>query len=139
MAKKNKMKGVVEIELGDANRLLKFDMNAIAELEAFFDRPSHKIFDQKRGVGIREIRGTLWVGLQRFHPGVKIEEVGDWLDEVMEEKRFNEVSEAVGTALMNALGALSEDESKNAEPPVKGAKPKSSTSRRSLPKPDVSE
>lgn len=137
---KNKMKGVVEVELGGANRFIKFDFNSICELEAYFDKPATKIFDTKRGIAMREIRGTMWIGLQRFHNGAEIDEVGDWLQEALEEGRFEDVSSRLGEALGLALrGPDEEDPGKNPEPSKEGAKQKKgSTSRNSSNKPDVS-
>ncbi len=134
------MKGVVEVELGDANRMLKFDLNAICEMEAYFKKPASKIFDKERGVALREIRGAMWIGLQSFHEGVKINEVGDWLQDAWDEGRFEEVSGLLGEAFALALaGPETEGEPiKNSVPPKKGAK-KGSTSRSSSSKPDASE
>ena len=141
---KNRMKCVVEVELGDANRLIKFDLNAICDLEDFFKKPVSKIFDEERGIALTEVRGTMWVGLRRFHDGgeLLLTKVGDWLQEAFEEGRFEEVSGQLGEALSLALvGPEPEtkgESGKNSKPPKTGAK-KGSTSRSSSNKPDASE
>lgn len=143
----NSRKGEIEIFLGDANRIIKFDYNAICDLEDFFKRPAHKIFDSKDGtVGMSTIRGSLYVGLQKYHKGVTVEEVGDWLQEVIVEGRYTEVATAVGQAFALALTGpeFQQDDSKNDKPQGAGAKKskkgkKASTSPRSSNKPDDSE
>lgn len=124
---KNKMKGIVEVHLGGASRRIKFDLNAICDLESHFDKPAHEIYSE--GVGVKIIRDTLWVGLQRYQDGVKINEVGDWIEEAVEEGRFAEVAEKIGEALSFALSGMSTTEAesaagKNPEPPKEGAKKK---------------
>lgn len=134
----NDIRGSVDVMLGGTNLILKFDFNAICQLEKHFGRPAEKIFDEERGIGLLEIRDTLYVGLLRFQSGVTPEIVGDWL----EESDFRHVSEKLGEALNQALGSLKPEEvegedSKNSEAP-KGGK-KGSTSRRSSRKPAASE
>lgn len=142
---KHSMKGVVEILLDGAKRMVKFDFNAICELEDYFGKPAQNIFDVERGIALREIRGTLWIGLQRFHEGIKLNTTGDWIQGAMEEGRFEEVSGQLGEALQLALGALNGPDKKagpgkNPEPPKTGAKKsKASTSQSSSNKPDDSE
>lgn len=128
----NKIKGSVDVRLGGANRILKFDFNAICELEAHFDKPAERIFDQERGVGLKEIRDTIYIGLLRFQPQVTPEMVGDWLETSAEAGEFQHVSEKLGEALNNALGGMRAEETDlgNVEP-SKGGKKKGSTTKRS--------
>ena len=139
----NKAKGIVDIELGGTNYRLQFDFNAICELEDYFDRPAQQVFDESKGIGMREIRGTLWVGLQRHHKGVTVDEVGEWLGDAVNNGQFEQLANTLGSAIAYALHGgkpeeLEEAAGKNEEPPKKGAK-KGSTSRRSSNKPGVSE
>ena len=138
------MKGIVEIFLGDKNRMVKFDYNAICELENFFKKPAQEIFDGQVGMGT--IRGSLYIGLQKYHKGVTVEQVGDWLQEVMDEGRYTEVATSVGEAFALALTGpeFQQDDPKNPEPSIPGAKKgkkarKRSTSRPSSNKPADSE
>lgn len=137
----NSMKGVVDVELGDANRQIKFDFNAICALEEYFGKSAAEIFNTEDGtIEMRTIRGAMWVGLQRHHPGVEIEDVGQWLGEAIEENRFEDVSNKLGEALSQALGGKASKEApgKNPEPPTKGATKKGSTSKNSSGKPGAS-
>ncbi len=138
----NSIRGSVDVQLGGANRILKFDFNAICQLEKHFDKPAEKIFDEERGIGLLEIRDTLYVGLLRYQTKITPEIVGDWLQEASEAGEFQHVSEKLGEALNQALGSLNlagneGEDSKNSEAP-KGGK-KGSTSQRSSPKPAASE
>ncbi len=143
----NSVKGVVDIFLGNADRMIKFNYNAICDLEDFFKRPAHKIFDSEDGtVGMSTIRGCLYIGLQKHHKGVTVEEVGDWLQETIEEGRYTEVAAAVGQAFTLALTGpeFQKPDSKNPEPSTPGAKKgkkgkKASTSPRSSKEPVDSE
>lgn len=133
------MKGVVEIYLGGSKKMVKFDFNAICDLEEYFDRPAMKIFDLKKGVAFREIRGTLWVGLKRHHEDVDIEDVGDWIQDAAQEGRLEQVSEQLGEALSIGLAGLA-GPVKNPKPPKAGAKKSSaSTSRPSSSKQEGSD
>lgn len=137
----NSVRGSVEIELGGVKRTVKFDLNALCELETHFDKPSHLIFDTERGIGLREIRDTLWIGLQRFHKGVELDHVGNWLQAAAEEGRIEEVSTQLGKAMSFALNGLGgeEEPSGNPEPPQTGAATEDSTSQDSSNKPAESE
>ena len=88
------------------------------------------------------IRGSLFIGLKRYHSGVSVEDVGKWLGAAIKDGTFGAVGEKLGEAVGYALagpGDTEDDDSGNAEPPKAGAKKKKgSTTQPSLDKRDAS-
>jgi len=96
----NPIRGEVEIELGGQTRVLRFDMNALCELEARLQMPIGKIFDSSF-MGIRVIREALHVGLTaKGDRRLTVKMVGDW----MTSDQLEYLGEKLGEALKFALG-----------------------------------
>lgn len=130
------MRGAVDVELGGSNKILKFDFNALCEMEEHFGVPAQVLFNKDR-VGLRTLRDSLYIGLRRFHEGVTVEEVGDWLEEAAGQGRFQTVAEKLSEALQFALNGLEGPEGNGPAPETTGAsetarpKRKDSTTRNS--------
>ncbi len=104
----NPYRGQVEIEIGGRTRALRYDMNALAELEKSLDKPISKIFDEDN-VGINVLRQALFVGLKysdrRLTPGA--------IGGMMDPKRLEYYAERMAEALNIAMGV---DEEADTDP-----------------------
>ncbi|SMO48822.1 gene transfer agent family protein [Melghirimyces algeriensis] len=92
----NKQRGYVQIEL-DRPRRLKYDMNALTELEDALDRPVTQLNDQS--IGIKELRALLWAGLIHEDRELTLEGAG----ELVEMENIQTVSEKVTEAMTLAF------------------------------------
>ena len=101
----NPFRAEVTIEIGGKTRRLRFDNNAVAELEAALDMPVTKMFDEEH-MGIRVVRQALHVGLRGG--GLKtgsIRQIGRWMDATPENpKPLETYAPIVAKALFLALG-----------------------------------
>ena len=95
----NVHRGEVRLEIGGRDRVLRFDMNALAELEDRLKMPLSLIFNENN-VGVRTIRECLFVGLRHRDRKLTPKDVGDW----MEFDRMTEYGEVIGQALALATG-----------------------------------
>lgn len=76
----------VEVELGGKTRLLKYDFNAICEIEERTGKGVAAIFSEQN-VGFNTIRLFLWAGLKWKIPGLQPQQVGEWLQKEAENGR----------------------------------------------------
>ena len=76
----------VEVELGGKTRLLKYDFNAICDIEERFGKGVAAIFSEQ-SVGFNTIRLFLWAGLKWKLPGLQPQQVGQWLQLEAEQGR----------------------------------------------------
>ena len=103
------MKRYVEVELGGAVRKLRYDFNAIVDLENYFNKGIGAILNEEQA-GFRVIRAMYWAGVRAFNKKVTIEQVGNWLQEEIENgKGIEELFEPVTKALQ-ASGLLGDME-----------------------------
>lgn len=110
------MKRYVEIELGGAKRRIRFDFNAVVELEEYFNKGIGAILNEEQ-VGFRVMRAMYWAGMKTYNRKLTIEQVGKWLQEEVEGgKGLDELFEPVTEAL-KASGLLGEadDEQEDGE------------------------
>ncbi|SFS75858.1 hypothetical protein [Marininema halotolerans] len=92
----NKQRGIVDIQL-DKKRRLKFNMNALTELEDALGMPITGLSSQK--VGMKELRAMLWAGLLHEDADLTLKEAGD----LMEMEKLHEISEKVTEAMTIAF------------------------------------
>lgn len=92
----NKQRGYVDIEL-DRKRRLKFNMNALSELEDVLGRPITQLSDQT--IGMKELRALLWAGLLHEDPDLSLQEVGA----LVEMENIQLISEKITEAMMLAF------------------------------------
>jgi hypothetical protein len=93
----NRQRGYVSIEL-DRLRKLRFDTNALAELEDAMGKPITQLTDAN--VGIKALRAMLWAGLLHESPDLTIKEAG----QLMDYADMKEVAEKVTEAISLAFG-----------------------------------
>lgn len=77
------LKKYVEITLGGKERLLKFDFNAVSDIEEEFGKGISAIFDEEN-VGFNVLRVFYWGGLKWKEPGLTIQRAGLILGEALE-------------------------------------------------------
>lgn len=81
----NPHRGTVAIEVGGKDRTLKFDLNALAEVE---DRLKlggiNDVIPLLERISIRAVRCLLWAGLAHEDPTLTEKDVGSWNIDVRE-------------------------------------------------------
>lgn len=96
----NPHRGDTDIQAGDRSYTLCFSSNAVCEMEEHFDRPIAEIGTMlDAGARFSDLRAVFWHGLRRHHPDLSLEDAGDVMDEVGQDK----VGEAIGTAFQRAF------------------------------------
>jgi len=73
----NKQRGFVDIEL-DKARKLRYNLNALAELEDKLGTSLSDLDEDK--MGVKQIRTFLWAGLIHEDPEITEQEVGEMVD-----------------------------------------------------------
>ena len=106
----NKLRGKVEIDIGGSTRLLRYDMNALAELEQSLGKPVGKIFEEDN-IGIHVLRETLYIGLKAFNKKITPSKVGMW----MEPDKLEYYGEIVGSAVAVAMGVDVKEEGEDVD------------------------
>ena len=93
----NKHRGEVDIEIGGQVRVLRYDMNALAELETDLGASVGALFDDP---GIRVIRQAIYTGLKAGGMRkVTVNQVGQWMNFQHMEHYGEKLAEALGLAL----------------------------------------
>ncbi|NSW92321.1 MAG: hypothetical protein HPY74_16915 [Firmicutes bacterium] len=98
----------ISIEL-DKPRKLRFDLNALCELEDLFNKPLQQILND--GVSdVKTIRAFIWAGLLHEDPELTIKDVGHMIDLT----NILQAQEKITEALNSGFG---DDQGKNEEGP----------------------
>lgn len=111
-------KRYVSVELGGVERKLRYDFNAIVELEEYFGKGIGAILNEEQ-VGFRVMRAMYWAGLKTYNRKLTIEQVGKWLQEEVEsgkglDELFEPVTEALkASGLLGEMDDVEEGEEKN--------------------------
>lgn len=111
----------VEIEIDGKTRLLRFDFNAVSELEERLGRGILSVLTQEQ-IGFNMTRTLYWTGLKWKERGLTVERTGQMLQKEIENgKSLNELMEPVVDALIKSglLGQVNEeaeDEDPNESP-----------------------
>lgn len=94
---------MVTVSLGGKDRVLRYDVNAYAELETVLGKGLSEIGKQLRKglTGAREIRALIWAGLIHDEPSLTLQDVGRML--TME--NFERVAQQAGEAISQSDGA----------------------------------
>lgn len=104
----NRERGEVEISIDGADRILRFDFNALAKLEHRLGMSIAKIFEGDK-IGLTTIRECLFVGI-RWGKSISSEEVGSML-------KLSEV-QIYAAKIAEAVALATGGESKSADPEV---------------------
>lgn len=107
--------GYAEVEFNGEVKLLRFDFNAMADLEEHFDKGVASIMSEER-IGFSTIRALFWVGLKWKMKGLTIERVGDMLTEKMDDDEisFMELMDPI-TKAIKAAGWIKDQPQKEKE------------------------
>ena len=110
----NRQRGEFAVELDGKTKILRYDHNAIAELEGILDLDFMDIF--KGPIGFRQHRAFVWAGLLHGDELLSIRRVGEWLTPLISEpEQYNSVI----SAALNAFNAVFPERK---EQPVDGEK-----------------
>jgi hypothetical protein len=113
--------GYAEVEFDGETKLLRFNFNAMADVEEYFGIGIGVIMSEER-IGFSTIRALYWAGLKWKMKGLTIERVGDMLTDKMDNENisFMELMDPI-TKAIKAAGWIKdqpqktnkEDETKN--------------------------
>jgi hypothetical protein len=93
------LKRYVEVELDGKQKLVKFDLNSVCEIEEYFGKGIMAMFREDQ-VGFNTIRILYYFGLKWKYRNVTPQIVGQWLQERMEDgANFEDLMKPVMTAL----------------------------------------
>jgi hypothetical protein len=65
------------IEIGGKRRTLRYDLNALAEIEEKTGRPISQV--SELNVDMRTVRAIVWAGFIHAEPDLTLQEVGSWI------------------------------------------------------------
>jgi hypothetical protein len=93
-----------KVTLSGEDHVLKFDFNAIAELEQFYNKGIHAIVSEET-IGFNTVRNIFWAGMLWKNPNLKPYHVGRMLEQDLEENEnfeFDKLMELAIDALYNS-------------------------------------
>lgn len=91
-----------EVTFGDEVKLIRFDFNALADLEEHFGKGINAIM-QEENIGFRTIRALYWAGLKWKERGLTIERAGKLIESKLEDGvSVQELMEPVVRALRSS-------------------------------------
>jgi len=92
-------KPYVEIVINGNVKIMKFDYNAVADLEEYYGLGIAEIVSKKR-IGFSTVRALYWAGLKWKDKGITIQRAGNYINELVKEgQTFEELMEPVKEAL----------------------------------------
>ena len=106
----------ITIRLGNKDRHLRYDLNALAEIEDKLDTPIAGIADI--AVSVKTIRTLVWAGLMHEEATLTERDVGGWIG--AGGASVSAVMEKVGEALADAFGGVEDANPTTLEPPAVG-------------------
>lgn len=107
----NKERGYVRVDVGGKACRLKFDINAMCEIEDRFDMDFLRVLKEKT-LDARTVRGLLWAAMLHDNPEITEAEVGS----MMLPSDFLAVKTAITQAFAAALSGASEDGASKKKP-----------------------
>lgn len=111
----SRQQGFIEVEFNGENKLLRFDFNALADLEDHFNIGIANIMSEQR-IGFSTIRALYWAGLKWKDKGLTLERAGAMIQNKMNDgANFEELLEPIVKALQ-ASGLMGKKENTEDEP-----------------------
>ena len=74
----------VKITVGEEEKLMKYDYNAVADLEDMYDTGLFELLDEKK-MGLRTIRALYWAGLKWKEPKMTLAKAGNIVEQLLVE------------------------------------------------------
>lgn len=113
----------VPIEINGEEKKLRFDVNAVSDIEEYFGKGIGVIFSEDQ-VGFRTIRAFYWAGLKWRDRGLTIERAGKFVQALLDQGetietmmkpviKALELSGVMGKEELNELDEYDEGEAKN--------------------------
>jgi hypothetical protein len=87
-----------KITLNGEIEVLKYDFNAISELEMYYDKGIHGIVNEEV-MGFNTVRNFLWAGMLWKNPNIKTYHVGKMLEREVEENDDFDFEQTLETAV----------------------------------------
>jgi hypothetical protein len=87
-----------KIKLNGEDHVLKFDFNAISELEEYYDKGIHAIVSEETA-GFNTIRNIFWAGMLWKNPNLKTYHVGRMIEEEIEQNDEFDFDKSMETAI----------------------------------------
>lgn len=111
------IKKSVLIDIFDRPRHLRFDVNAISDLEELLGMGVGEIVGNPKLSGFRTVRGLVWAGLKHEDPTITPQKAGDLMQDFMEKtgKGIEVIASLVSQAILES-GAF--DTKKKENPPT---------------------
>ncbi len=113
----NPFRGQVEVELGDQTRVLRLDLNGVADLETRLGQSVGSMF---KDPGIKVIRETLYVALtsNKRYRNITVKQIGTWMHKAINEgdRTLEYFGDAVGQLVQMALGGQQDEEATEESP-----------------------
>ena len=112
----NPHRGEVALDAGERSLTLRFDINALCELEGAVGEPAQVFLAKVQKVGqtgLTQLRAIVWAGLRYYHPELSMRDAGDVIDEAGPRASY--------AAFVAAINAAFPDEVKTEKRPRKAA------------------
>lgn len=104
------------IELGGKDRTIRFDYNALADLEQATGSSIQKLFSDTENIGFNFIRSLVWAGLKANDPGLTIQRTGLLITRAIEEgTSLESITKTFLTELSNSAIMRKKEDSGNNE------------------------
>lgn len=112
-------KPYVEFEVDGEVKQMRFDLNAVADLEEYFGAGIMEIMNEKR-VGFSTLRAFFWAGLKWRDRGLTIERAGKMVNSLIREGKtlpdlMKIVTEALDRSGLFKFNNVDEEEAERAE------------------------
>ena len=73
------------IELGGKNRVIRYDYNALSDLEQAGGASISSLFSDQDNLGFNFIRLIIWAGLKHAEPGLTVQRAGGFIQRYIDE------------------------------------------------------
>jgi hypothetical protein len=91
----------LKIQVGDQEKLMKYDYNAIADLEDMYNMGLFELLSEEK-IGLRTIRALYWAGLKWKEPKLTLAQAGKYIEIMLEETEMEDLIQPVYKALARA-------------------------------------
>lgn len=94
-------KKIITMNIDGEERHLKVGINALTDLEQLMERPLASIGDE---ISIADLRAMFYVSLKWEDKKMTLEQAGDLMDSVVEEKGFQFLAESLSELISSSMG-----------------------------------
>ncbi|MEB6213527.1 hypothetical protein MXL49_16725 [Enterococcus casseliflavus] len=94
-------KKIITMNIDGEEKHLKVGINALTDLEQLMERPLASIGDE---ISIADLRAMFYVSLKWEDKKMTLEQAGDLMDSVVEEKGFQFLAESLSELISSSMG-----------------------------------